>query len=166
MSDASITADLERARKIAGAVADPEIPVLTLEDLGVIRDVKVDGATLVVDISPTYIGCPAVLAIELAVEAALRDAGFELIRISRVLSPAWSTDDITAAGREKLRDYGIAPPLRRTGKSALLFEDDTVACPHCGSTDTRKIAEFGSTACKALWKCDACCEPFDYFKCI
>lgn len=166
MADAGTKIDLERAREIAGAVADPEIPVLTLADLGVIRDVKTDGSSLVVDISPTYIGCPAVLAIELAVEAALRGGGFEHVRISRVLSPAWSTDDITAAGREKLRDYGIAPPLRRSGKAALLFEDDTVACPHCGSTATHKIAEFGSTACKALWKCDACREPFDYFKCI
>ncbi len=166
MSDAMATTELDRARNIAGAVTDPEIPVLTLTDLGVIRAVRRDGCTIVVDISPTYIGCPAVLAIELAVEAALRDAGFGNVRISRVLSPAWSTDDITAEGREKLRQYGIAPPAGKAGKAALLFEDDSVACPHCGSTETRKLAEFGSTACKALWKCEACQEPFDYFKCI
>lgn len=166
MPDTSATTDTDRAREIAGAVTDPEIPVLTLADLGVIRDVRTEASTIIVDISPTYIGCPAVLAIELAVEAALRDAGFENVRISRVLSPAWSTDDISEAGREKLRDYGIAPPSRRAGKGALLFEDDTIACPHCGSIETHKLAEFGSTACKALWKCDACREPFDYFKCI
>ena len=155
-----------RARRIAGDVPDPEIPVLTLADLGVVRAVRREGETLVVDLSPTYIGCPAVLAIELAVEAALRESGFENVRIKRVLSPAWSTDDISAEGREKLRAYGIAPPVRGQGKGALLFVDDTVACPRCGSTETHKVSEFGSTACKALWKCDACAEPFDYFKCI
>lgn len=166
MTTTADTSGLERARQIAGDVPDPEIPVLTLADLGVIRAVKHDGATVVVDISPTYIGCPAVLAIELAVEAALRAAGYRDVRIARVLSPAWSTDDISAAGREKLRAYGIAPPADRKGKSALLFVDDTVACPRCGSTETRKVSEFGSTACKALWQCEACREPFDYFKCI
>lgn len=166
MSEVAIPSDIERARAIAGAVPDPEIPVLTLADLGVIRSVHRDGDLIVVEISPTYIGCPAVLAIELAVEAALRDAGHAKVRIARTLSPAWSTDDISPEGREKLRAYGIAPPLARKGKAALLFVDDRVACPRCGSTTTHKVSEFGSTACKALWACDACREPFDYFKCI
>lgn len=166
MPPAADTSDIERARRIAGDVPDPEIPVLTLADLGVVRAIRREGDTIVVDLSPTYIGCPAVLAIELAVEAALREAGFAHVRIARVLSPAWSTDDISAEGREKLGAYGIAPPVGRQGKGALLFDDDTIACPRCGSTRTHKISEFGSTACKALWKCDACAEPFDYFKCI
>ena len=157
--------EIEQARRVAGNVVDPEIPVLTLADLGVIRRVHDESGTIVVDVSPTYIGCPAVLAIELAVEAALRDAGFPDVRIARVLSPAWTTDDISAEGREKLRSYGIAPP-ERGGRGALLFADEIVACPRCGSTDTHKVSEFGSTACKAHWKCGACREPFDYFKCI
>jgi ring-1,2-phenylacetyl-CoA epoxidase subunit PaaD len=158
-------ADLARAHEVAAAVVDPEIPVLTLADLGVLRAVRRDGSTIVAAISPTYMGCPAVLAIELAVEAALRDAGFADVRIERALAPAWTTDDITEEGREKLRAFGIAPPSRR-GKGALLFADETIACPKCGSTHTSKVSEFGSTACKAHWRCDACREPFDYFKCL
>ncbi len=138
--------------------------MLTVGDLGVLRDVRHDGETIVVALTPTYSGCPAVLAIEFAVEAALREAGFGEIRIERVLSPAWSTDEISEAGRQKLTAYGIAPPSRR-GKGALLFADDVVACPRCASTRTAKVSEFGSTACKALWRCEDCREPFDYFKC-
>jgi ring-1,2-phenylacetyl-CoA epoxidase subunit PaaD len=158
--------DVARARTIAGDVLDPEIPVLTLADLGVLRDVRVDGAAIVVALTPTYLGCPAVLAIELATEAALRDAGFAAVRIERVLNPAWSTDDITSAGREKLRAYGIAPPAKRSGKGTLMFSTDVVACPRCTSTATERLSEFGSTACKAQWRCTSCREPFDYFKCI
>ncbi len=158
-------ARLARARTLAAAVVDPEIPVVTIADLGILRDVSIDGETVVAKLTPTYTGCPAVLAIELAVEAALRDAGFANVRIERVLSPPWSTDAITEDGRLKLAAYGIAPPSRR-GKRALLFADDTVACPRCQSANTAKVSEFGSTACKALWRCDDCREPFDYFKCI
>lgn len=159
------TSDLARAHDVAGAVVDPEIPVVTIADLGILRGVTLEGDTVVARLTPTYSGCPAVLAIELAVEAALRDAGFDNVRIERVLSPAWSTDEITEAGREKLRAFGIAPPNRR-GKGALLFADDVVACPRCGSAHASRISEFGSTACKALWRCDSCSEPFDYFKCL
>jgi ring-1,2-phenylacetyl-CoA epoxidase subunit PaaD len=161
-------ADLERARSIAAAVVDPEIPVLTLADLGVLRSVFQRDGVVVAEVTPTYLGCPAVLAIELAVESALRDAGFAKIEIVRVLAPAWSTDDITAVGRAKLLDYGIAPPNAHAGKrgQALLFADETVACPKCSSTATEKISQFGSTACKAQWRCRACAEPFDYFKCL
>lgn len=159
--------DIARARTIAASVLDPEVPVLTIEDLGVLRRVHVDAAgTLRVAITPTYVGCPAVLAIELAVEAALREGGFANVAIDRVFAPAWSSDDITAAGRAKLTAYGIAPPNRRRGKAALLFESETVACPKCNSGATTRVSEFGSTACKALWRCEACQEPFDYFKCI
>lgn len=164
---ASLTAaDLARAHAAAAAVLDPEIPVLTISDLGILRCVRDDAGVLVADVSPTYLGCPAVLAIELAVEAALRDAGFANVRVVRALAPAWSTDDITDAGREKLRAYGIAPPNRGARRGALVVGADAVACPRCGSTATEKLTEFGSTACKALWRCTSCREPFDYFKCI
>ncbi len=105
------------------------------------------------------------LAIELAVETALRDAGFDA-RVERVLSPAWTTAWITPEGREKLRVYGIAPPMEESRSLRSLFADDAIACPRCGSVDTARISEFGSTACKAQWRCEACREPFDYFKCI
>lgn len=154
-----------RAYAIAAAVVDPEIPAVTIADLGILRSVTCLDGAIVVALTPTYSGCPAVLAIELAVEAALWNAGFPHVRIERVLAPPWSTDDITEAGRIKLRDYGIAPPAAQSGKRAL-FGDDIVACPRCGSQQTTKISEFGSTACKALWRCETCREPFDYFKCL
>ncbi len=155
--------DLERARAVAAAVLDPEIPVLTLADLGVLRGVVRRGDTIVVSLTPTYTGCPATAAIRLAVEIALVEAGIENARIETVLSPPWTTDDITDAGRAKLKAYGIAPPGR--GSPQMLFADEEVACPQCGSVHTTRISEFGSTACKALWRCEACREPFDYFKC-
>jgi ring-1,2-phenylacetyl-CoA epoxidase subunit PaaD len=157
--------DIARAYAVAAAVPDPEIPVLTLEDLGVLRGVERRGERIVVKLTPTYTGCPATLAIHLAVEAALAEAGLEEATVETVLSPPWSTDDITEAGRQKLKDFGIAPPGRARGPRAL-FADDTVACPKCGSSDTVKISEFGSTPCKALWRCAACAEPFDAFKCL
>lgn len=157
-------AELARIAAIAGDVPDPEIPVLNLEDLGVLRGVERRAGDIVVRISPTYIGCPAVAAIELSVEAALREAGYCNLRIERVLSPPWSTDEITPRGRERLRAYGIAPP-QKSNRGALFFEE-TVACPRCGSHRTTRVSEFGSTACKALWRCDDCREPFDYFKCL
>ena len=116
-------------------------------------------------VTPTYSGCPAVLAIELAVEAALRDAGFEP-RVERVIAPAWTTDWITPEGREKLRAYGIAPPVKASNSIRALFGETEVVCPQCGSHETERLSEFGSTACKALYRCTACAEPFDYFKCI
>jgi ring-1,2-phenylacetyl-CoA epoxidase subunit PaaD len=159
--------ELARARAIAASVLDPEVPVLTVADLGILRAVTRDEQGVVrIALTPTYVGCPAVLAIELAVEAAVRDQGFDNVKIDRVLAPAWTSDDITPAGREKLRAYGIAPPKRCAGKGSLLFDDEPIQCPKCGSVKTTRVSEFGSTACKALWKCDACKEPFDYFKCI
>jgi ring-1,2-phenylacetyl-CoA epoxidase subunit PaaD len=157
--------DLSRARTIAAAVVDPEIPVLTLEDLGVLRGVERREGGIVVKLTPTYTGCPATLAIRLAVEAALADAGMADARVETVLSPPWSTDDITEEGRRKLREFGIAPPARGAAARSL-FGTETVPCPRCGSTATSRISEFGSTACKALWRCEACAEPFDYFKCL
>jgi ring-1,2-phenylacetyl-CoA epoxidase subunit PaaD len=156
----------QRAWQAAATVPDPEIPCVTVEDLGILRSVEIDdGGVAVARLTPTYTGCPAVLAIELAVEAALRDAGFEA-RIERVTAPAWTTDWISDAGREKLRAYGIAPPAKASGSVRSLFGDDSPACPRCASADVERISQFGSTACKALYRCRACGEPFDYFKCI
>jgi len=149
---------------VAAAVLDPEVPCVTVADLGILRSVEVDGNVAMAHVTPTYAGCPAVLAIELAIEAALLEAGFEA-KIERVLSPAWTTDWITEEGREKLRAFGIAPPAGGRSVRAL-FADPTVACPRCRSEETEKISAFGSTPCKAQYRCRACAEPFDYFKCL
>lgn len=155
----------EKAWLAAASVPDPEIPVLTVADLGILRSVEVKDGVAVACVTPTYSGCPATLAIEMAVEAALVEAGFEP-RIERVLAPAWTTDWITEEGREKLRAYGIAPPRQASNSLRALFGETEVACPQCGSAETERLAEFGSTPCKALYRCTACREPFDYFKCI
>lgn len=153
-----------RAWAAAAAVLDPEVPCVTVADLGILRSIEMEDGVAVAKVTPTYSGCPAVLAIELAIEAALLEAGFKA-RIERVLSPAWTTDWITEEGREKLRAFGIAPPVG--GQSIrTLFGEIEVACPHCGSEVTEKISEFGSTACKAQYRCKTCAEPFDYFKCL
>ncbi len=137
-------------------VADPEIPVLTIMDLGIVRDVDCsEGVT--VSLAPTYSGCPATEAIERSVVAALEERGVCNVRIKRVLSPPWTTDWISEEGRRKLRAYGIAPPERR---------DRPIACPRCESENTQVVSEFGSTACKASYKCLDCLEPFEYFKCL
>ena len=154
----------ERALEAAGRVFDPEIPVLTIGDLGVLRDVRVAGDTVEIDITPTYSGCPAMRTIEQDLAVALRAAGIEKFRIATVLSPAWTTDWLSAEGRRKLAEYGIAPPSGTASRRAL-FGAVSVACPRCGSSNTERLAEFGSTACKALYRCRACAEPFDYFKC-
>ena len=155
-----------RAWEAAAAVLDPEVPAVTVADLGILRAVDIDDqGRAIAKVTPTYSGCPAVLAIELAIEAALRQAGFDPV-IERVLAPAWTTDWITETGREKLRAYGIAPPVVGSSSKRALFGEITVACPRCASTQTSKLSEFGSTACKAQYRCNACYEPFDYFKCI
>ena len=137
-------------------VADPEIPVLTIMDLGIVRDVDCsEGVT--VSLAPTYSGCPATEAIERSVVAALEERGVCNVRIKRVLSPPWTTDWISEEGRRKLCAYGIAPPERR---------DRPIACPRCESENTQVVSEFGSTACKASYKCVDCLEPFEYFKCL
>lgn len=167
---AAAALDAERLRRralaVAGEVPDPEIPVLTIADLGVLRDARVEADGRVeVDITPTYSGCPAMNMIALQVEAALDAAGIAS-RVRLVLSPAWTTDWMSEAGRAKLRDYGIAPPAPRAARRAPFGLDETIACPRCGSEATEKLSEFGSTACKALWRCTSCREPFDYFKCL
>lgn len=148
-------------------VKDPEVPVLSVVDLGIVRDVSFDNGDPLVTITPTYSGCPAMNMIETEIIKALKQAGYAGVDVKTVLSPAWTTDWMSEAGRKKLEDYGIAPPAHATtDKRALLGEDPVLRCPHCGSTDTRKISEFGSTACKAHYVCNSCLEPFDYFKCI
>ena len=156
---------LARARAALEAVTDPELPFLTIADMGILRDVRLDGSTVEVVITPTYSGCPAMDVIALDISTALASAGIANVRISRALSPAWTTDWLSEAAREKLRANGIAPPERARGKRAL-FAEPEVACPACGSRDTERVSEFGSTACKAHYRCLACREPFQYFKCI
>jgi ring-1,2-phenylacetyl-CoA epoxidase subunit PaaD len=159
--------DLERVRAAIAEVCDPEIPVLTLDDLGVIRRVEIaaDGE-VEIDITPTYSGCPAMAVMALDLQAALAGAGYTKARIRTVLSPAWTTDWMSADGRRKLAEYGIAPPADKASRRALFGDDDALACPRCKSMQTAKISEFGSTACKSLWRCESCLEPFDAFKCL
>lgn len=141
-------------------VEDPEIPVISVMDLGIVRAVEED----VVAITPTYTGCPATAVIETSIRAALDAAGFDKTAVKTVLSPPWSTDFITDAGRAKLKAYGIAPPPKGA-QAASLKNASPAICPRCDSTNTREISRFGSTPCKALWQCNACLEPFDRFKC-
>ncbi|MFF6808532.1 1,2-phenylacetyl-CoA epoxidase subunit PaaD [Streptomyces sp. NPDC012403] len=165
--------------ELAGSVPDPELPVLTLRELGVVRAVHARGTdTVEVELTPTYTGCPAVEAMSLDIERVLRDHGVREVTVRRVLAPAWSTDDITDEGRRKLREFGIAPPRVRaaagpvgvelgpTRTRAIRPEDEPVPvhCPHCGSAETELLSRFSSTACKALRRCLACREPFDHFK--
>jgi ring-1,2-phenylacetyl-CoA epoxidase subunit PaaD len=158
-------ADLRRrAWDAAARVVDPEIPVLTIADLGVLREVKVSDGHVEVAITPTYSGCPAMNMIALEIEIALEREGFSKPKIQTVLSPAWTTDWMSEGGRRKLREYGIAPPQAASSRRAL-FGVQEVACPQCASTNTELLSEFGSTSCKALWRCKSCREPFDYFKC-
>lgn len=160
---------LERARHLLDAVCDPEIPALTIAELGILRDLRWragDEDTLDVVITPTYSGCPAMNAIEVNIRAVLQEGGFERVHITTVLSPAWTTDWLNASGRQKLLDFGIAPPAETSlDKKALLGEKKAIACPFCASVNTKMISQFGSTACKALFRCEDCLEAFDYFKC-
>jgi len=151
----------------ARAVPDPEIPVLTLGDLGVIRDLRVTGdGTVEIDITPTYTGCPATAVIAADVQAALRRAGADQVSVRTVLSPPWTTDWLSQAGRSKLREYGIAPPGPAPRAAGLVRLTLSARCPRCGSTDTREVSRFGSTPCKSLWTCRSCTEPFESFKAI
>jgi len=156
----------EEIFKILESVCDPEIPVLTIEDLGIIRDVHIhmDG-TYEVIITPTYSGCPAMNTIEVGIKATLQEAGIDPVKVTTVLSPAWTTDWMTEEGKQKLKDYGIAPPKGSVNKRDLFGEDVQIECPLCGSEETQMISQFGSTACKSLFRCQSCLEPFDYFKC-
>lgn len=172
---AAILPSLDEVWHWLSQVPDPEIPVLSLVDLGIVREVAWDDDTLVVTVTPTYSGCPATGIINLDIERELNARGVAKVRLERRLSPPWTTDWMSAEGREKLRAYGIAPPVDDTaadGRSLALARrltsgsNLTVACPRCGSAQTEKVSQFGSTACKASYRCLSCLEPFDYFKCI
>ncbi len=163
-----------RLRELAGAVPDPELPVLTLADLGVLREVRIiDSGAVEVDLTPTYTGCPAIEAMASDIEQVLHENGVANVTVRTVLSPAWSTDDISHEGRRKLAEFGIAPPrggARADGPVNVglgptrTAGDDQIHCPHCGSADTTLLSRFSSTACKALRRCETCREPFDHFK--
>ncbi|MFC2970241.1 1,2-phenylacetyl-CoA epoxidase subunit PaaD [Acidimangrovimonas pyrenivorans] len=158
-----------------GEVPDPEIPVVSVTELGIVRDVRWDGDTLVVAVTPTYSGCPATAFIDLEIERHLREKGIGKLRLERRLSPAWTTDWIAPEARDKLKAFGIAPPVEGTASDGRLaaraarLSGETnlvIECPRCGSTNTEKVSQFGSTPCKASYRCKDCLEPFDYFKCI
>ena len=146
-------------------VKDPEVPVLTVVDLGIIRSIELNGTHCLVAITPTYTGCPAMKVIESDIIARLTEEGLTT-EVKTTLSPAWTTDWITEDGRNKLEEYGIAPPQDEVDKSVLFAEPTIVPCPLCKSKNTRLISQFGSTACKAHYQCQVCLEPFDYFKCL
>jgi phenylacetate-CoA oxygenase, PaaJ subunit len=142
-------------------IPDPELPVISILDLGVVRKVHFDGEKLEILITPTYTGCPAMSLFRAEIEAAMHDQGFDRVEIKTVYSPAWTTDWLSAEAKEKLRKYGIAPPLKSDDPFAPL---PAIPCPRCGSEDTRLLSQFGATACKSLHRCNACEEPFEYFK--
>lgn len=148
------------------SVADPEIPVLSVIDLGIVRDVIVDGEGVEVSVAPTYTGCPATEVIEQMIAAKLERNGIRNVTIKRILSPPWTTDWLSEAGRRKLKAYGIAPPEGGVGKRSLIAHGLRVPCPRCTTDRTTRVSEFGSTPCKASYKCDECLEPFEYFKCL
>jgi ring-1,2-phenylacetyl-CoA epoxidase subunit PaaD len=171
MADSLTQPDLEQIRTWLGEVPDPEVPAVSVMDLGIVRDVRWDDDGLVVSITPTYSGCPATSVIALDIESALRMKGIDRLRVERRLSPPWTTDWISEAGRRKLEAYGIAPPAESAGEAPSPFDRFlrkplTITCPRCKSENTFRVSEFGSTPCKAQYQCRDCLEPFDYFKCI
>ncbi|MGC4035601.1 MAG: phenylacetate-CoA oxygenase subunit PaaJ [Chitinophagaceae bacterium] len=152
---------------ILKSINDPEVPALSVIDLGIIRDVKRENDAIEIIITPTYSGCPAMDMISTMIKMELAASGFQNIKITNVLSPAWTTDWMTEDGKRKLKEYGIAPPniKQQVCHTDLFVPDEAVQCPHCNSYHTHRVSEFGSTACKSLHQCDDCKEPFDYFKC-
>ena len=149
-------------------IPDPEIPVINIVELGVVRAIEINADKINISVTPTYIGCPAMKVIEEDISAVLKSKGFNDVTIKTILSPAWTTDWITDEAKQKLKKYGIAPPESASEDKGYLFSKGVkkVNCPHCNSTNTEMKSQFGSTACKALYICKDCLEPFDYFKCI
>ena len=148
-------------------VKDPEVPVLTVIDLGIVREIKINDDNVEIIITPTYSGCPAMDVIKVNIQMTLLSHGLKNIKVTQVLSPAWTTDWMSEEGKRKLKEYGIAPPnpKQQVCDEKLFAAAEAVQCPHCDSYHTHRVSEFGSTACKALYVCDDCKEPFDYFKC-
>ena len=158
---------IAQAWEVLNTVEDPEIPVISVVELGIVRDVSTLNGQLTVNITPTYSGCPATQVIEDMVVEALSNAKLDPFQVNTVLSPPWSTDMISEAGKQKLREYGIAPPeTESVDKMALMGEERQVTCPNCKSKNTLMVSQFGSTPCKSHFKCKDCLEPFDYFKCL
>jgi len=158
------TVTAQAVREVLEQVTDPEIPVITIADLGILRDVQVDGSHVTVTITPTYSGCPAMDEIRADVLTALATHGWDDVEVRQVLSPAWTTDWMSQAGRDKLRAFGIAPPTHQVGGPVSLVLTRRPRCPQCDSADTEELTRFASTSCKSLWRCLACREPFDHFK--
>ena len=158
---------VRRVRKMLENVKDPEIPVLSVLDLGIVRDILVNGDEVEVVITPTYSGCPAMDMIAVQVRMELLSNGFREVKVTQSLSPAWTTEWMSEEGKKKLKAFGIAPPnrMQQVCDPKLFTPDEAVQCPHCNSWHTKRVSEFGSTACKALYQCADCQEPFDYFKC-
>lgn len=164
-SKQKMTVTEEHIWQILEEVPDPEVPVLNLLDLGIIRDVNLNEDEIEIVVTPTYSGCPATSMINIAIKMKLIEKGFNNIKLTNRLSPAWTTDWMTEEGKQKLKSYGIAPPVYSKNSDELFSKTDEVECPLCGSKHTHLVSQFGSTACKALYQCDHCKEPFDYFKC-
>jgi len=163
----TMTPDTQKTWSYLEEIKDPEIPVLSIVDLGIVREVAIDDEAVTVTITPTYTGCPAMDMIAASIKMELMARGFAEVLVKFVISPAWTTDWMTEKGKLQLKEYGIAPPNPRQQvcNDKLFAPDEAVQCPHCESWHTRRISEFGSTACKALYQCEDCKEPFDYFKC-
>ncbi|MBA4196856.1 MAG: phenylacetate-CoA oxygenase subunit PaaJ [Chitinophaga sp.] len=159
--------EINKIRSILSKVTDPEVPVLTIADLGIIRDVIVNDEKIEVIITPTYSGCPAMDMISINIKLALAEHGYKNVTVKNILSPAWTTDWMSEEGKQKLKAYGIAPPNTKQAVCTpdSFQEEETVQCPQCSSFNTQLVSRFGSTACKALYQCNDCKEPFDYFKC-
>lgn len=153
--------------RLLAEVPDPEIPILNVIELGVVRYVRDEQERgIAVGVSPTYTGCPATEVIQASIKSRLNEAGFSSVRVDSVLAPAWTSDWLTDSAREKLREYGIAPPAESVNSPRRLFGEPAVRCPRCLSAQTQRVSEFASTPCKALYRCTSCLEPFEYFKCI
>jgi len=157
----------EKIWKLLEEVYDPEVPVLSVIDLGIVRDVRINDDEIEIVITPTYSGCPAMDVITMSIKMILLETGYKKIKITSVLSPAWTTDWMSEHGKEKLKAFGIAPPTtkQQVCHTELFHEGEAIQCPHCNSYNTKLVSQFGSTACKALYVCENCREPFDYFKC-
>ena len=153
--------------QLLDTVMDPELPVLSIADLGIIRDIRINDEKIIIVITPTYTGCPAMDIISMNIKMVLLENGIKDFEIQTVLSPAWTTDWMSGTGKEKLKAYGIAPPvyIKQSLKPDAFLKGEAIQCPHCDSCNTTLISMFGSTACKALYKCEDCKEPFDHFKC-
>lgn len=160
---------IEQVYEWLAQVSDPEVPVLTVLDMGVVRGVELyeteNGPETTITITPTYSGCPAMDMISMNIRMSLMSRGIKKVHIREQLSPAWTTDWMSESGKNKLREYGIAPPIRKANTEVALFENEEVPCPRCSSTDTELVSQFGPTSCKSLYKCLSCKEPFEHFKC-